>query len=399
MKILHAVEFYAPSVGGMQEVVRQLSERISFLGHEVTVVTTKIPKRYFSQLHSVTIKEFELSGNAVRGIEGDIEAYQNFLLEGDFDVITFFAAQQWTFDAAIPVLDRLKAKLVLVPTGFSGLFQEPYKAYFKEMPGIMQKFDANVFLSENYRDIDFAREHHVKNCVVIPNGAADDEFNGLRRRDFRKRIDMTADNFMILHVGSYTGLKGHKEAIEIFYNSSLTNAVLVLVANDLSWLRSNLWRVISFKTFLKVRFLYSKRLIMVDLKRNDTVACFHEANLFLFPSNVECSPLVLFEACASRTPFLTSDCGNAKEIIEFTGGGVLLPTKIDSQGYSHADINAAAEILNEIAGNKEYMESLAEQGYSKWIEKFTWEKIAEKYDLLYSKISIEHTAVNTGNSL
>ena len=35
MKILHTVEFYHPSQGSMQEVVRQISERLVKLGHKV----------------------------------------------------------------------------------------------------------------------------------------------------------------------------------------------------------------------------------------------------------------------------------------------------------------------------------------------------------------------------
>ena len=42
MKILHTVEFYHPSVGGMQEVVKQLSERLVRLGHNVTVATSQL---------------------------------------------------------------------------------------------------------------------------------------------------------------------------------------------------------------------------------------------------------------------------------------------------------------------------------------------------------------------
>src|SRR4051812_49155486 len=106
----------------MQEVVRQLSERLISIGHEVTVVTTKLSSRKVSQLNGVKIREFEISGNKVRGIKGDAESYRQFLINSDYDVITFFAAQQWTFDAAIPILDKLKAKLVFVPTGFSGLY-------------------------------------------------------------------------------------------------------------------------------------------------------------------------------------------------------------------------------------------------------------------------------------
>jgi len=39
MKILHTVESYTPSINGMQQVVKQLSERLVLLGHDVTVAT------------------------------------------------------------------------------------------------------------------------------------------------------------------------------------------------------------------------------------------------------------------------------------------------------------------------------------------------------------------------
>ena len=45
LKILHTVELYSPSVGGMQEVVKQISERLVKKGHDVTVATTKLSNR------------------------------------------------------------------------------------------------------------------------------------------------------------------------------------------------------------------------------------------------------------------------------------------------------------------------------------------------------------------
>jgi L-malate glycosyltransferase len=52
----------------------------------------------------------------------------------------------------------------------------------------------------------------------------------------------------------------------------------------------------------------------------ETVAAYQAADLFLFPSDIERSPVVLFEAMASRTPFLTTAVGNAEEIFGWSGG-------------------------------------------------------------------------------
>ena len=62
------------------------------------------------------------------------------------------------------------------------------------------------------------------------------------------------------------------------------------------------------------------RILILNIDREETVAFYQTADLFLFPSNIECSPIVLFEAMASKTPFLVTDVGNSKEIISWSEG-------------------------------------------------------------------------------
>src|SRR6266404_4503257 len=142
MNILHTVEFYYPSVGGAQEVVRQLSEHIAGLGHEVTVATTQLPEREKLTHNGVKIAEFAISGNRVRGIEGDVDEFHRFVTNGDFDVVMNYAAQQWASDLFFDVIDQVEAWKVFVPCGYSALFDPAYEQYFAEMPGILRKYDA-----------------------------------------------------------------------------------------------------------------------------------------------------------------------------------------------------------------------------------------------------------------
>ncbi|MCW3076084.1 MAG: hypothetical protein JWO32_693 [Bacteroidetes bacterium] len=122
MKIFHCVESYFPSVGGMQEVVKQLSERLVKLGHEVVVLTRFHPQRSFNELNGVKIKTFRIEGNPKKVENENDQGYVDFLLNNSSDIITFFAAQQWATDLALPLLKKLKAKKVSVPTGYSGLY-------------------------------------------------------------------------------------------------------------------------------------------------------------------------------------------------------------------------------------------------------------------------------------
>jgi glycosyltransferase involved in cell wall biosynthesis len=78
--------------------------------------------------------------------------------------------------------------------------------------------------------------------------------------------------------------------------------------------------------------LYRKNVRFAGFSRSDVIQAFHHADLFLFPSHIECSPIVLFEAMASKTPFLITDVGNAREILSWTNGGDILPTIKDLNG-------------------------------------------------------------------
>ena len=144
MKILFCVEFYFPSIGGAQEVVRQIAERMATKGHDVTVATTKISARSSLRHHGVEIVEFDVSGNLVRGLRGDVGGYQSFLSKKNFNLVFFYAAQQWTFDASWEVLDRMPGKKVLVPCGYSGLYDPAYKDYFSKLGDVLAKMDAVV---------------------------------------------------------------------------------------------------------------------------------------------------------------------------------------------------------------------------------------------------------------
>lgn len=396
-------------MNGMAEVVRQLSERLVQSGHDVTVATSAAAGRGEIDTRGVRVVEFPVSGNAVVGYCGAAASYQQFLLDSDFDVVVNFAAQQWATDLTLPLLSRIRGRKVLVPTGFSSLFSPSFHNYFEQMPGYMKLYDMNVFLSDEYRDITFARRHGVERLALIPNGAAADEFLE-PLPDIRPQLGVAADEFLILHVGSHTWLKGHDDAMEIFRMADLTGATLLMVGMSLpggcgAECRRRAARLNDSERMRR----QGKRIMVVELSRRDTVAAYQCADLFLFPSNIECSPVVLFECMASRTPFLCTDAGNSAEIIRWSNGaGVLLPSArpallprhggivarirekvriMTGRSDDHAGVRAhgggSARVLSEIYRDGERRRRMGEAGFDAWQERFTWEKIAKQYEELY----------------
>lgn len=381
MKILHTVELYSPSVGGAQEVVKQVSEQLVKRGHQVTVATTRLTERTSLNINSVRIEEFSIVGNAVHGFQGETDRYQKFLISGDFDVMMNYAAQQWSADLVFPIIDRLPFRKILAPCGFSGLNVREYSGYFSQMPDIMRQYDHLIFHSSNYQDIEYARKHGISKYSIIPNGTLAEEFNNADCT-FRQRYGIPENALMLLSVGTHTGLKGHKLVIDAFRRADIGNAYLVIIGNTLGGkgclpdCRCRSW-------VTKILSGGRKRVLLLNPPRRDVVAAYHAADLFVFGSHIECSPLVLFEAMAAKTPFVTTACGNAEEIVSWSNGGVVVPTIKHADGSVDAKTSDMAIAIENMVKDRNCLEAIGMAGNNAWKEKFTWEKIADKYEEVY----------------
>jgi glycosyltransferase involved in cell wall biosynthesis len=386
LRILHAVEFYAPSVGGAQEVVRQISERLAARGHDVTVATSRLSARREEVIAGVRVAEFDVHGNEVRRIEGDVGRYRTFVAEGGFDVVMTYAAQQWTTDALLPALDAIAAPVVLAPCGFSGLRRPEYAGYFATLPERLAQFDALVFHSESYQDIAFARDAGLARLEVIPNGADEREFGDLESRGaFREAVGAPAQAPLLLTVGGHTGLKGHAQAMAAFRRSRRARGGrLAIVGNTPTGpgcLMTCRARAAAGRLARPDR-----RVLLTDPPRDLVLQAYADADLFVFASMVECSPLVLFEAMAAGLAFVTVDVGNAAEIAGWSGAGLVVPSRRRPDGLVEADPDDLAAAVDELLGDDHRRTELGRNGRRAWRESFTWDHLASRYESLYDSL-------------
>jgi glycosyltransferase involved in cell wall biosynthesis len=447
MRILFGSEFYSPSVGGVQEVIRQLAERLVLRGHDVTVATTALPGRQSDTLNGVKVKGFRISGNLAHGIKGKAAEYRRFVESQAFDVILIKAAQQWTFDALWPVLSDIRARKVFVPCGFSGLYEPAYAEYFELLPRILSQFDHLIFYASNYRDINFVRRQGIQKYSIIPNGASEIEFAVEPDASFRQRHDIGSDDLLFLTVGSLSRAKGHLDVAKSFLSADLAGrpATLILngneggpiairsrlevvagkargysrVINDIyrseglpsaskhvvhgvlnkagmrlgRYAASNSDHIFTFRGELQqvIADIHAqeggKRVLLTDFPRPELVQAYMNADLFVFASHVEYSPLVLFESAAAGTPFLSVPVGNAAEIAEWTGGGVICQASQDERGYTKVDPRVFGEQWSRLANNRAYLRQLGGIGKQNWAAHFTWEKITGQYESVFRKVA------------
>lgn len=378
-------------------------------------------------LHNgVEINEFDLSGNRVRGFVGDLDEYQSFLVNSNADVVMFYAAQQWTFDAAWPVLSHIKAKKVLVPCGYSGFYNPSYKIYFSELVNILKLFDAVVYHAEEYRDINFSKRHQINNDVFIPNAADINEFSISKDTFFRNLISVDNDTFIILTVGTLTGSKGHLELVKAYSELDLKGRKSLLILNgnqpELNGNKASIYNkisalakiygyrytvrhivksvlircgldvgnkdtILSWAQKINKKQSSHKKVIVTDFNRKDLVQAYLNSDLFVFASNIEYSPLVLFEACAAGLPFLTVPVGNSEEITKWTGGGEMCEAEVDESGYTRVSPTRLAARIEEMAFSTEKLKKLGQIGLEMSTKKYNWDVISREYESLFQSLT------------
>lgn len=426
MRLLLCCESYPPHRGGVQEVMSQIAERLAARGHDVTVATSRHRRRTSNVVNGVKIRAFNAGGKMVYGLNGQIDDYRAFVRTFEADAILIMAAQQWSFDALWPLLDDIKARKVLIPCGLSGLYEPDFAAYFAELPAVLRKFDHLIFNAEKYRDINFVKSIGLTNFTVLPNGVSEADFECEPDGCFRQKLGIPQDAFLFLTVGNPIELKGHREVVDAFsrLDTGGRSTVLLSIADWTAGGAKNLaHRLISIVQLEGMRGLAGlvrrklaryrlargagsqtvarwpalplvsiesmaakasaqpfKRVILTDLERRDLIQAYLAADLFVFASRIEYSPLVLFEAAAAGTPFVTVPVGNADEIVHWTGGGMLCEAAKDSRGYTRVDPAVLARVMARCMKDSEKLSRLGETARERWRNYFTWTVVIGYYE-------------------
>jgi len=403
VNILLCCEHFHPSVGGVQKVMLEIGLRFKNKEHNVTVVTSWRADRNEDDISGINIKSFEITGNDATTMKGDISDYQAFLIESKFDFLLVMAAQQWTLDAMLPILDKIPYIKMHIPCGYSSFYKKKYKKYYRNMHVYLNKFDQLIYNSSDYRDINYAKNNGLNNINIIPAGASEFEFMNPPEKLDREELDIDKNNFIFLTVGTPAFNKGHSDIIRSYLLSGLPfKSTLILNGNydEIQELR--------FKSFiskpiqvlreiamrLQGRSPYnimklaknnndsSKNIIFTNLERPKLIQLFFEADLFLFASHVEYSPLVIFECLASGLPFISTAVGNVDEIVQWSNGGVICNSIKTKNGNSHVDPKILSSEITALSTNREQMHQLSINGRLSWKERFTYEVIANQIEVL-----------------
>jgi glycosyltransferase involved in cell wall biosynthesis len=358
LRILATVERYAPAIGGAERVVQRVAEGLAARGHELHILTGGGGGH--TELGGVNVHRVAVSGNEARGITGERDAVIGVIESVAPEVVFNYAAQTWATDCCFPLLERSRRpRMVLAPCGFSGLGKRRYRAYFQAMPERLRRYDALILHSAVYQDWRFARSAGAEQIEIVPNGADPPA-------ERRYPAGQHPGGQLAVTVGSHVVSKGHaafaRAIRSLARDRELSGSIVAPARHGLDALRG---------CQLSCRVRARRRTLrLIDGSAPEAVTrAIADADLFLFTSRVECAPLVILEAMAAGTPWVSFDVGNVSEL---AGGVVALsPREL---------LQICGEILD---GQRP---QLGAEGRAAWEANHRWPNIVARYESVFEEV-------------
>ena len=185
-------------------------------------------------------------------------------------------------------------------------------------------------------------------------------------------------------LGNYTGEKGHLELLDIFRKLPVSKSTLISAGSIkphdgcFDQFEKEAWSI------NQSRKLLGKRVVMIEgSNRKDIVDLLKCTDIFVFFSNVEASPLVIYEAAAAGAPFIASSAGNMPEQAKWLRSGIIVNCTDRENGRVIINKKSALFELTKLAYSHNTRKRMSAIGRKNWRNKFTWGKITDEYLKLY----------------
>lgn len=363
-KLAICTNFFHPSVGGGEIVVKKIVEHLS-KDYDVFVFARRHPGRNHGDFSNYKVVEYS---------QVDFAHFSSKLNQVNPDLVMIYSD---LFDFFRNIAGSGgQYKLIIAPCGANWLYSHGrgMKILQKQM---FRRTDAIICHSSVDRD--YAMFSGMGNKLhIIPNGVELENFNDNQLT----RNDLCAEGSQkrwILNVSNFFPGKGQEYLPDILQQlPSPENICYFQLCNSLrypfaleleaKW-KSNISQLTSIG--MQVKLLH-------DLPREKVIGFFKQSNVFVFPSEKEVAPLVLLEAMAAELPWVSCDVGNSTEL----EGGLCIKTSKNSSYHSLIDkrVKKAFAMHIQTLWNNSYP-----SGKKQIEEKFCWEKILPQYSSLISR--------------
>jgi glycosyltransferase involved in cell wall biosynthesis len=333
---------YWPAQDGVAHVTEYVAEGLA-QKHEVYMLAPYgKSKEKCEKFNGVQIERITARRKYSCGVIGDKATVFKRIGEYDPDVLVVIGIQNWGFDWTKGKLDKLPGKKVLMTHGSSCLreyhvrnkvkqirlrrqiladilcvYMEWYwKRYQKSFPKYMAKYDLVTYLFDKeplylYTRKFFCRDVSAKvpapKKEIILENATEDIF-------FERKAYLVDRNkpIVFINVSNYEDRKNQKLILEAFYSADIPESQLVLIGSRPNEYYNEI--EILNKQYSANQHRCCKAEILVGIRREEVLARYKEADVYISASRWEAMSISLCEAAAAGLTILTTDVGHASSI-------------------------------------------------------------------------------------
>jgi len=233
----------------------------------------------------------------------------------------------------------------------------------------LPRLDFLVALSKSVKE-EYIRIKVDENKIVeIPCGVDFKYFEyRVDRNSIRKKYNIPLDKFISITVGRNHPKKGFKDLViasGILRKRNVENFCVVFVGKDVSKLKSLAER----------NGVLDKVLFIEEISWQEVVMLYKASDVCVFPSYVETLALIVIEAWAAKLPVITTDAPGCGEIVRDGIDGVI---------YHAGDVNELAESMQKVIKNVKFRNSIAEEGFRKFMKNYIWDVVVRKWESIFN---------------
>lgn len=375
MKILLVYEYYAPHVGGGEIALQQLAEGLVVLGHQVNLVTSRLPGTAVSEtMRGVQVHRVKVPRWAARYWFIVCSFKSTFALAKTADVIHTF-----TYTAVLPAWLaawlRHKPTVLTVHEYWGELWQQfsglnPVSAWLHrlfERALFVFKFDRTVAVSNFTRERLLTLGLSPDTTRVIHQGIDQSVFHPIDQQlteRLRQDMQVAPNTFVYL----FFGRPGLSKGVEYLLHAVPT------ITRQLP--NSQLWLILGAEPadqyarclqLIKQLGIQYQVQVIASVPRTDLPTYIAAAQAVVVPSLSEGFGFSVAESCATGTPLVATRAGSIPEVI--SGQFVLIEP---------GSVTAIAQGV--LAISSDHMTHTP-------LKQFSWKTTVELHDRLYTELT------------
>ncbi|MFX0132886.1 MAG: glycosyltransferase family 4 protein [Candidatus Hodarchaeota archaeon] len=255
---------------------------------------------------------------------------------------------------------KLKYRVILTAHGIFKYYDDKFNKldnlFFKISEKINLVF-SDIIISVSKPNVEYCKSKTRKKVVFIPNGVNLEEA-------FSNQIEIK--DFILFSAARLYSIKGCHILIEALKKINYKGKVVII---------GDLHQVPNYGKYIK-KISTSLNVEFVDLikQKEQLMEYIVKAKIFIFPSLYEAMSNTLLEVISMKTPIICSDIEANTAIL----------SEEETIFFKSNDSDDLARKIVHALKSETRLKQLAENAYKKIVENYTWDKISNQYDVIYS---------------